>query len=389
MNIEKDTYFDLNRRFSAIPVVDDKVDPFSHRNFRGNATTVSWDDLLEKKRVVILAEAGAGKTEEMSAACRSIRKAGGRSFFIRLEHLVAVFDCSFDEGNVTEFDEWLQSQDEAWIFLDSVDEARLQGPQDFERAIRVFAAKIESAKTRSHIYISARESEWRPHADLKLVENKLGLPADDNVTTSDTELESSQDELFELVVSRFEDLKVNFEDGDDSIASILIKAKKETEIRNFIGNWLRERAHGKYSVPQEEEMADAKKPDIRIHVAALDAPVPIELKIADKWSGPPLFERLENQLIGDYLGDRRSSCGMFVLVFRGEKSYWETDRCPDKELSFECLVQELQTRADELLNESNEAEQVRVIGIDLTLRHKKSTKKKSTKKKKKPPRKKT
>ena len=83
MNIEKDTYFDLNRRFSAIPVVDDKVDPSSHRNFRGNATTVSWDDLLEKKRVVILAEAGAGKTEEMSAACRSIRKAGGRSFFNR------------------------------------------------------------------------------------------------------------------------------------------------------------------------------------------------------------------------------------------------------------------------------------------------------------------
>ena len=200
-----------------------------------------------------------------------------------------------------------------------------------------------------------------------------------------------------MVVLRFEDLKASLEKGDDSIASVLKNATEETDVRNFIGNWLRDRARGNYSVSQEEEMADAKKPDIRIHVAALDAPVPIELKIADKWSGPPLFERLENQLIGDYLGDRRSSCGMFVLVFRGEKSYWETDRCPDKELSFECLVQELQTRADELLNESNEAEQVRVIGIDLTLRHKKKTtkktkkktKKKSTKKKRKPPRKKT
>ena len=112
-----------------------------------------------------------------------------------------------------------------------------------------------------------------------------------------------------------------------------------------------------------------------------------------------MFERLENQLIGDYLGDRRSNRGMFVLVFRGDKSYWETERCHGEELSFERLVQELQTRADELLNESNKAEQVRVIGIDLTLRHKKktkkkstkkkSTKKKATKKKRKPPRKKT
>ena len=189
MNIEKDTYFDLNRRFSAIPVADDKVDPSSHRNFRGNATTASWDDLLEKKRVVILAEAGAGKTEEMRAACRSIRKAGGISFFIRLEHLVAAFDCSFDEGNANEFDAWLQSPDKAWIFLDSVDEARLQGPQDFERAIRMFASKIESAGTRSHIYISARESEWRPIADLKLVRNKLGLPTNEQEANSETEVE--------------------------------------------------------------------------------------------------------------------------------------------------------------------------------------------------------
>ena len=173
-----------------------------------------------------------------------------------------------------------------------------------------------------------------------------------------------------MVVSRFTDLKEDLEDGDSSIASILAKAKEETENRKFIGNWLRDRANGKYSVPQEEEMADAKRPDIRIHVATLDAPVPVELKIADTWSGPTLFERLENQLIGDYLRDRRSSCGMFVLVFRGEKSFWQTDRCPGERLSFERLVQELQTRADELVNESFKAEQVRVLGIDLTLRTK-------------------
>ena len=32
-----------------------------------------------------------------------------------------------------------------------------------------------------------------------------------------------------------------------------------------------------------------------------DGRVPTELKLADKWSGPDLFERLENELAGDYL----------------------------------------------------------------------------------------
>jgi hypothetical protein len=67
----------------------------------------------------------------------------------------------------------------------------------------------------------------------------------------------------------------------------------------YIGNWLRQHARGRYSVPQEEEFADATRPDMRFHGAGFDAPVPMELKLADNWSGPHLFERLENQLCGD------------------------------------------------------------------------------------------
>ena len=53
-------------------------------------------------------------------------------------------------------------------------------------------------------------------------------------------------------------------------------------------------------MPQEEELADAKRPDLRFLGIAFDAPVPVELKLADNWSGPKLFERLEAQLCGDY-----------------------------------------------------------------------------------------
>ena len=56
---------------------------------------------------------------------------------------------------------------------------------------------------------------------------------------------------------RFLDLKDNLEHGDSSIADILIKgATLETDMRKYIGDWLRDRAQGRYAIPQEEELAD-------------------------------------------------------------------------------------------------------------------------------------
>ena len=130
---------------------------------------------------------------------------------------------------------------------------------------------------------------------------------------------SNHNELYELAVLRFLDLKDDLEHGDCSIANNLQKATLETEVRNIIGWILREKALGLYSIPQEEEFADAKRSDLRFHGKGFDGPVPVELKIADKWSGPDLFERLENQLCGDYLRDNRSRRGIFLLVYRGEK----------------------------------------------------------------------
>ena len=108
-------------------------------------------------------------------------------------------------------------------------------------------------------------------------------------------------ELFELAEMRFLDLKDDLENGDSSVAEILAKGlSEETDMRKYIGGWLRDRAQGRYSVPQEEELSDAKKVDFRIFGVGFDAPVPAELKLAEKWTGPRLFERLENQLCRDY-----------------------------------------------------------------------------------------
>lgn len=175
-------------------------------------------------------------------------------------------------------------------------------------------------------------------------------------------------ELFDLVVSRLLDLKSDLEEGDSSIADILIQTDAETQQRKFIGNWLRDRSHGRYSVPQEEELADARRPDIRIHGSGFDGPVPIELKIADKnWSGAKLFDRMENQLCGDYLRDSRSRCGIYLLLNRGAKSYWLHPHSK-KRISFHNLVSCLQSHAKDFIVNDPGIYEIRVIGIDLTLR---------------------
>lgn len=173
-------------------------------------------------------------------------------------------------------------------------------------------------------------------------------------------------ELHDLAVMRLLDLKADLEHGDSSEAGVLRKETEEVNVRKLLGNRLRNAAAGRYVVPQEEELADAKRPDIRVHGMGFDAPVPVELKLADNWSGPDLPERLEVQLCGDYLRDARSSLGIFALVYRGEKSFWELE--PGRRLDFDGLVAALEAHWIRISPNHPQADGVVIIGIDLTRR---------------------
>ena len=175
-------------------------------------------------------------------------------------------------------------------------------------------------------------------------------------------------QLYDLIVTRLRDLKRELEGGDSSIADLLIRSPIETEHRKYIGTWLRDKSLTRYVVPQEEELAHAKRPDMRIHSTGFDGPVPTELKIADKWTGTQLFERLENQLCGDYLRDDRSSCGIYLLVNRGEeRKQWEHPATGAR-LDFAGLVDALQSHASIHIANDPKVEAITVVGIDLTKR---------------------
>ncbi len=178
-------------------------------------------------------------------------------------------------------------------------------------------------------------------------------------------------ELAELAVLRLLDLKDDLEHGDYSISSTLQRgAKQETEMRNFIGWYLREKAFGRYKISQEDEFADAKRPDLRFHGEGFDGPVPVELKLVDKnWTGPKLFERLENQLCGDYLRDTRSTRGIFLLVYLGEYNtkHW-TLPGSNQRVDFAELIAALHEHWIRISPKFSDIDDITVIGIDLTKR---------------------
>jgi hypothetical protein len=176
-------------------------------------------------------------------------------------------------------------------------------------------------------------------------------------------------ELAELAVLRLLDLKDDLERGDNSVARILRNVTQETDMRNYIGRELREKAFRRYSIPQEEEFADGKKPDLRFHGANFDGPVPVELKLVDNWTGPALFERLDNQLCGDYLRDNRSNRGIFVLVYRGEKPAWDVPGSGNR-VDFAGLTAALQDHWCRISPKFSNVDDITVIGIDLTKRSK-------------------
>jgi hypothetical protein len=178
---------------------------------------------------------------------------------------------------------------------------------------------------------------------------------------------SSHGELAELAILRLLDLKDDLENGDSSIASILQNVTQEIDMRKYIGRELREKAHGRYNIPQEEELADAKRPDLRFHGVNFDRPVPVELKLADKWTGPKLLERLENQLCADYLRDNRSKRGIFLLVYLGTKTNWELPDSDDR-VNFMGLITALEDRWLQISPNFPNVDDITVIGIDLTTR---------------------
>ena len=224
----------LKRKFTPIPAAyqrrDFPLDEVWSSLNRGE--NKSWDDLLGEYRVVVLAEAGAGKTYELQSAAKRLVSQGRLGFFIRIEDIDDDFGTAFEVGSEAAFEDWLAGTDEAWFFLDSVDEIRLTEPRAFESAIRGFAKRIRNARQRAHIYISSRPYAWRPVLDRTLIEEVLPFEPRRQEATGGDDL-STVVQSGEAIEGDYSAVGISKDDPPPTLQLYQLAPLDESEIRLF------------------------------------------------------------------------------------------------------------------------------------------------------------
>lgn len=171
-------FIDIERRFHELTdqEVDDQENLAAWSEYVPGSTT-GWPDMLKLDRIVLLAEAGAGKTEEMRQQAIRLVEEGKFAFFVALEDL----DRDLIEDILTpdeeqRFEEWKSDADApAWFFLDAVDELKLTRGK-LDRALRRLSRSLDGRLHRARIIISCRPSDWRPLLDTDTVRKTLRAP---------------------------------------------------------------------------------------------------------------------------------------------------------------------------------------------------------------------
>ncbi|MBB2984621.1 hypothetical protein [Paraburkholderia tropica] len=173
------TTIPLNRQFYEWKENTDWLVRSSYRAAAGLSNgLLDWPELIAKRRVVVLAEAGSGKTEELAEQARRQTAAG------RFAVYATVQDVGRDGlvkalrlADRQRLDAWRRNREPGWFFIDSIDEAKLDNIR-LERALRQIAEGISGEEGRAHIVLSGRHTDWEFARDAQRLNDELPLPRD-------------------------------------------------------------------------------------------------------------------------------------------------------------------------------------------------------------------
>ena len=168
-------YINLSRRFRDLSK-EELAEPeiLASLNDLDYLPSLEWPELLNHPRVLLLAEAGSGKTWEMKEQVKQLISDNKFAFFIPLESLTqdSLID-SLEAGTEASFNTWKsEGVSIAWFFLDAVDELKLKQGL-FERALNRFAKGIDGSLHRIHVIVSCRPTDWQPNFDMATFQSKL------------------------------------------------------------------------------------------------------------------------------------------------------------------------------------------------------------------------
>ena len=158
----------LNRQFLSLPKRYFYRDSISKLELGPvDFPRLYWKDLFRVPRVVILGEAGAGKTREARRAVEMLVERGNFALFVEMQALAAQGLEDAAEGfRAPEFLQWRQSTAPGWFVVDSLDEAKLRN-HTLRDALRQLRRALAGAELKAHVVLTSRASDWRAEADLR------------------------------------------------------------------------------------------------------------------------------------------------------------------------------------------------------------------------------
>jgi hypothetical protein len=217
--------------------------------------------------------------------------------------------------------------------------------------------------------VMAVHRDWILHLLDDRIERESELPpwnaTDIRSFTEEHEIDPKTDrDLFKIAGKRLIEIKNDVEKSDNSLREEMHRDYKEPALRRWLARKLNERSRKRYTVPQEEEIDQQERPDLRIETPKTN-PVSVEVKWADNWTLPQLLERLENQLLGQYLRAYNSRHGIYLLGTIGRKKHWQ-DPQGGEPLVFQEVVDIVKARARALVADRSGVEDIAVIDIDFS-----------------------
>lgn len=175
-------------------------------------------------------------------------------------------------------------------------------------------------------------------------------------------------QLYQLATRLLLDIKANVEISENATDRLQVrKEDKEVHFQGFLKRQLDQRSLQWFAVTQESTIDLNQRPDLRVEIPGISA-LPVEVKLAnlDHWTAEKLLERLEVQLVGQYLRASNINYGVYVVGNTEPKRQWQ--RPGDKQLiGFAELISLLQAKAETLISDrSQKIHGLSVIGIDFS-----------------------
>lgn len=194
------------------------------------------------------------------------------------------------------------------------------------------------------------------------------LPAEVRGFVTPYDIEPRNEEgLFQIAFDRISDIKTSVERSENSLRDEVHSDWDEASLRRWIQRKLVTQSRSRYTIPQEAVIDLEQRPDLRFENPKVTAAIPVEIKWADatSWSARKLLERLEIQLVGQYLRAEHVHFGIFLVarINPGRKWHHPTD---NREIGFEDLVRLLEERAKEL-EQLPGVFGIRVVAIDFAV----------------------